>query len=133
HLRAAPGQDPGAEVPARYRRRGGQHLHPRRDRGQARHRQKPGAAAQGREDDVKRPAKPKQRRLSPAERARIAEIFRRFEAASPDPRPELTYKTPSPLLVAVWLWAQATEKPVNKATERLYQAADTPAKMVALG
>jgi endonuclease III len=82
---------------------------------------------------VKRPAKPRKRRLSPAETARIAEIFRRFEAASPDPRTELTYKTPFTLLVAVVLSAQATDKSVNKATEKLYAVADTPQQMVALG
>ncbi|HEY1750013.1 MAG TPA: endonuclease III [Caulobacteraceae bacterium] len=82
---------------------------------------------------MKRPARPKRRRLSPKEKARIAEIFRRFEAASPDPRTELTYKTPYTLLVAVVLSAQATDKSVNKATERLYRVADTPAKMVELG
>jgi endonuclease-3 len=80
---------------------------------------------------LKLPAR--KRRLSPKEKARIAEIFARFEAASPDPRTELTYKSPYTLLVAVVLSAQATDKSVNKATERLYQVADTPAKMVALG
>jgi endonuclease-3 len=81
---------------------------------------------------VKKPAK-KRRRLSPAEKARVAEIFARFEAASPDPRTELTYKTPFTLLVAVVLSAQATDKSVNKATERLYAVANTPAQMLALG
>jgi endonuclease-3 len=78
-------------------------------------------------------AKPKRRRLSPAEAARIAEIFRRFEAACADPRTELGYASPYTLLVAVVLSAQATDKSVNKATERLYQVADTPQKMLALG
>ena len=82
---------------------------------------------------MKRPAKPKRRRLSPAETARIAEIFARFEAASPDPRTELGYASPYTLLVAVVLSAQATDKSVNKATERLYKVADTPAKMLELG
>jgi endonuclease-3 len=82
---------------------------------------------------VKRAAKPKRRRLSLAERARIAEIFRRFEAASPDPRTELAYRTPFMLLVAVVLSAQATDKSVNKATEKLYAIASTPQAMVALG
>jgi endonuclease III len=82
---------------------------------------------------VKRPAKLRKRRLSPAEAARIAEIFRRFEAASPDPRTELTYKTPYTLLVAVVLSAQATDKSVNKATEKLYAVASTPQQMLALG
>jgi endonuclease-3 len=82
---------------------------------------------------VKKPAKLRKRRLSPAEKARIAEIFARFEAAAPDPRTELEYKTPFTLLVAVVLSAQATDKSVNKATEKLYAVADTPAKMLALG
>ena len=82
---------------------------------------------------MKRPAKPRRRRPSPAEAARIAEIFSRFAAASPDPRTELGYASPYTLLVAVVLSAQATDKSVNKATERLYKVADTPAKMLALG
>ena len=82
---------------------------------------------------MKKPAKPRKRRLSPAETARVAEIFRRFEAASPDPRTELTYKTPYTLLVAVVLSAQATDKSVNKATEKLYAIASTPQQMLALG
>jgi endonuclease-3 len=82
---------------------------------------------------VRRAARPRKRRLSPAETARVAELFARFEQASPDPRTELDYKTPFTLLVAVVLSAQATDKSVNKATERLYQVADTPQKMAALG
>jgi endonuclease-3 len=78
-------------------------------------------------------AKPKRRRLSPTEAARIAEIFARFEAASPNPRTELGYASPYTLLVAVVLSAQATDKSVNRATERLYKVADTPAKMLELG
>ena len=84
---------------------------------------------------MKAPKRPKtrKRRLSPAEAARIAEIFARFEAASPDPRTELGYASPYTQLVAVVLSAQATDKSVNKATERLYAVADTPQKMLALG
>ncbi len=82
---------------------------------------------------MKRPAKPRRRRLSPAEAARVAEIFARFEAASPDPRTELGFASPYTLLIAVVLSAQATDKSVNKATERLYNVADTPARMLALG
>ena len=73
------------------------------------------------------------RRLSPKEKARIAEIFRRFEAASPAPRTELQFSSPFTLLVSVVLSAQATDKQVNKATVGLFAAADTPAKMLALG
>jgi endonuclease-3 len=82
---------------------------------------------------VKKPAKPRKRRLSPAEAARIAEIFRRLEAASPNPHTELAYKTPFTLLVSVVLSAQATDKSVNKATEKLFAVADTPQALLALG
>ncbi len=71
--------------------------------------------------------------LPPRERRRIAEIFDRFAAASPDPRTELAYASPFTLLVSVVLSAQATDVSVNKATARLYQVADTPAAMIALG
>jgi endonuclease-3 len=67
------------------------------------------------------------------ESARIAEIFDRFAAATADPRTELRYASPYTLLVAVVLSAQATDVSVNKATARLYEAADTPAAMLALG
>jgi endonuclease III len=65
--------------------------------------------------------------------AEIEEAFRRFQAANPEPVGELQYVTPFTLLVAVVLSAQATDAGVNKATPALFAAADTPAKMVALG
>ena len=68
-----------------------------------------------------------------ARAARIAAIFDRFAAACPEPRTELGYSSPFTLLVAVVLSAQATDVSVNKATARLYQTADTPAAMLALG
>ena len=82
-----------------------------------------------------KPAKPKPalRRLSPTEKARIQSIFERFAAATPNPRTELRFKTPFTLLVAVVLSAQATDKSVNKATDRLYAVADTPRKIIKLG
>ena len=85
-----------------------------------------------------KPAKPKRkparpRGPSPAERARIVELFDRFAAALGDPKTELTYETPFTLLVAVVLSAQATDVSVNKATVKLYPVADTPAKVLALG
>ena len=64
--------------------------------------------------------------------AEIAEAFRRFAAANPNPVGELQYVTPYTLLVAVVLSAQATDASVNKATPALFAVADTPAKMVAL-
>ena len=72
-------------------------------------------------------------RLTPAEQARIAEIFHRFEALESDPRTELDYASPFTLVVAVALSAQATDVSVNKATAKLFEVADTPEKMLALG
>jgi endonuclease-3 len=65
--------------------------------------------------------------------AEVEEAFRRFHAADPEPKGELQYVTPFTLLVAVVLSAQATDAGVNKATPALFAAADTPARMVALG
>jgi endonuclease-3 len=76
---------------------------------------------------------PRARRLSPAEQARIAEIFRRFEDQESDPRTELDYASPFELVTAVALSAQATDVSVNKATARLFKVADTPQAMLALG
>ena len=76
---------------------------------------------------------PAKKRLSPAEQARVAEIFARFEAQESDPRTELDYASPFTLVVAVALSAQATDVSVNKATEKLFKVADTPQKMLALG
>jgi endonuclease III len=59
------------------------------------------------------------------------EIFRRFQAANPEPKTELEYGTPFELLVAVVLSAQATDKSVNLATRKLFPA--TPERIVALG
>lgn len=65
--------------------------------------------------------------------ATISEIFRRFHAADPEPKGELDYVNAFTLLVAVALSAQATDKGVNRATAALFEVADTPAKMLALG
>jgi endonuclease-3 len=69
----------------------------------------------------------------PPDPERVEEIFRRFEALNPHPKPELDFVDPYTLVVAVALSAQATDKMVNKATAKLFAVADTPAKMVALG
>jgi endonuclease-3 len=63
----------------------------------------------------------------------IGEAFRRFKAACPAPKGELEHINPYTLLVAVVLSAQATDVGVNKATRALFQVADTPQKMLALG
>ncbi len=76
---------------------------------------------------------PARRKLKPAEAARIAELFERFETYESDPRTELNYASPYELVVAVALSAQATDVSVNKATAKLFAAADTPQKMLALG
>ena len=68
-----------------------------------------------------------------ARSAGVREIFARFEAANPEPKGELDYVNPFTLLVAVVLSAQATDVGVNKATRRLFEIADTPQKMLALG
>src|SRR2546423_11491330 len=65
--------------------------------------------------------------------AAIAEAFRRFQAAEPEPEGELEHVDPYTLLIAVVLSAQATDAGVNKATPALFAAADTPKKMVTLG
>jgi len=65
--------------------------------------------------------------------AQIAEVFSRFSAHDPEPKTELEYSSPFTLLVAVVLSAQATDVGVNRATPGLFAAANTPAKMVALG
>jgi endonuclease-3 len=65
--------------------------------------------------------------------AEIADAFRRFRKANPEPRGELEHTNPFTLLVAVVLSAQATDAGVNKATPALFALADTPQKMAALG
>lgn len=64
---------------------------------------------------------------------KIREIFTRFQQANPKPTTELVYHSPFELLIAVVLSAQATDKSVNKATEKLYKIANTPEKILALG
>ncbi len=64
---------------------------------------------------------------------RVAQIFARLAGANPEPKGELEYANPYTLLVAVVLSAQATDASVNKATLGLFQVADTPKKMLALG
>lgn len=61
------------------------------------------------------------------------ELFRRWQAADPQPTTELSYASSFELLVAVILSAQATDKSVNKATDPLFPIANTPETMLALG
>jgi endonuclease III len=68
--------------------------------------------------------------MNPAKRRAI---YERLRAANPNPRSELEHHSPFELLVAVVLSAQATDKGVNKATARLFPAANTPAAIGRLG
>ncbi len=66
-------------------------------------------------------------------KSEILEIMRIFQKENPNPQCELHFHNPYTLLVAVMLSAQSTDKGVNKATEKLFEIADTPQKMLALG
>ena len=61
------------------------------------------------------------------------EIFTRLRLANPHPTTELNYDSPFELLIAVILSAQATDKSVNLATNRLFRQANTPEMMITLG
>jgi len=61
------------------------------------------------------------------------EIYRRLAARNPHPTTELHYGSEFELLIAVVLSAQATDASVNKATEKLFAVANTPAAILALG
>ncbi|HXZ95451.1 MAG TPA: endonuclease III [Burkholderiales bacterium] len=65
--------------------------------------------------------------------AKRTEIFARLKAANPRPATELAYRSPFELLVAVVLSAQATDKSVNLATQKLFAVANTPRQILALG
>ena len=61
------------------------------------------------------------------------EIFTRFRNENPKPETELNYSSNFELLVAVTLSAQSTDVGVNKATDKLFPAANTPEAIYALG
>ena len=60
-------------------------------------------------------------------------IFKTLKTKDPEPVTELNYKSTFQLLIAVILSAQATDKSVNAATNKLFKIAGTPEKIVALG
>lgn len=70
------------------------------------------------------------KRLKPEQ---IEAMFSRFHSMNPEPKGELKSVNAFTFLVAVVLSAQATDESVNKATGPLFQIADTPEKMAALG
>ena len=61
------------------------------------------------------------------------EILKRLSAVNPHPTTELNFSSPFELLIAVILSAQATDKGVNKATDKLFPVANTPQAILALG
>ena len=63
----------------------------------------------------------------------VEPFFATLRAANPLPATELEFSTVFELLVAVLLSAQATDVGVNKATRRLFHAANTPQAILALG
>jgi len=94
--------------------------------------ERPMAKARSKPAARSKKAKPKLMRPK-LTRAQIAEIYTHLRTLDPAPRTELNYSNPYTLVVAVALSAQATDVGVNKATKALFDAADTPEKMVALG
>lgn len=70
------------------------------------------------------------RAMKPAERH---EFFRRLHELNPEPKSDLEYTSSFELLVAVILSAQATDKSVNLATQRLFPIANTPQAILGLG
>ncbi len=61
------------------------------------------------------------------------EIFSRWREENPHPVTELHYASPFELLIAVILSAQATDKGVNRATDKLFPIANTPQAVFELG
>ena len=66
-------------------------------------------------------------------KAKRVEIFSRLRAANPHPTTELVYHSAFELLIAVILSAQATDKSVNLATEKMFAVANTPQAILGLG
>ena len=63
----------------------------------------------------------------------ISRLFEQLAISIPQPKTELIYNSHFELLIAVVLSAQATDKGVNKATEKLFQVANTPQAILNLG
>ena len=65
--------------------------------------------------------------------AEMEQVFERFADNNPNPEGELNSFNTFTFLVAVVPSAQATDEGVNRATRSLFEVADTPEKMLALG
>lgn len=63
---------------------------------------------------------------------KLQKIFAYIQELFPNPETELHYTTPFQLMVAVMLSAQATDKQVNKVTDKLFVKIKTPADVVRL-
>ena len=61
------------------------------------------------------------------------QFFAQLKKDNPNPKTELKYNSNFELLIAVILSAQATDTSVNKATEKLYNVANTPQSILSLG
>lgn len=82
----------------------------------------------------KPPTPRKRKRRSPTlGPEKTAQLYAALAEDRPAPRTELEYSNPYTLVVAVALSAQATDVGVNKATKTLFEIAETPEKMLALG
>jgi len=91
---------------------------------------KPGADPAAERSTDRDTAPERTERMSPAE---IATFFETLAAQRPEPRTELHFTNPFTMVVAVVLSAQSTDVGVNKATRRLFEVADSPEAMLALG
>ena len=69
--------------------------------------------------------------MTPAQRARTAELLDALQQHYPDAHCELNFSTPHELLIAVILSAQATDSSVNKVTPALFARFKTPADYAA--
>ena len=63
----------------------------------------------------------------------VTEIFKRLSMERPAPTTELCFRSPFELLISVILSAQMTDKGVNRATKPLFEIANTPETIFALG
>lgn len=64
---------------------------------------------------------------------KVDEILKYFDELHPNPKCALNFSNSFELLVAVVLSAQCTDERVNIVTKELFQIANTPEKMLALG
>ena len=63
--------------------------------------------------------------------APVGEVLKRLEASIPDPKMELTYRSPFELLVATVLSAQTTDRMVNRVTPALFGRYPNPKALAA--